>query len=51
MKRKRNQVLLVKVSAAEKSALFKFAAAQDVPAAQLIRHALRRVLAEGQASQ
>jgi hypothetical protein len=50
MKRRRDQVLLVRISAAEKLALQKAAAALDVPAAQLVRRAIKDVVSEGQAA-
>jgi hypothetical protein len=44
MKKRRNQNLLVRISAAEKLALKQAAAEQDVPASQLVRQALKLVV-------
>jgi hypothetical protein len=46
MKPKRDQHLLVRVSAAEKAALEKAAVAADVPAAQLVRRGIKWALGE-----
>lgn len=46
--RRRNQNLLVRISGAEKLALQKAAATQDVPASQLVRRAIRNVVREAE---
>jgi predicted HicB family RNase H-like nuclease len=47
-KRRREENLLVRISAADKLALQQAAAAQDVPAAQLVRKAIRNVVLEAE---
>jgi hypothetical protein len=45
-KRQRNQHLIVRVSVAEKLALNQAAVVQDVPASQLVRKAIKKVVSE-----
>ena len=47
-KKRRDQNLLVRLSGADKLALQKAAAAQDVPAAQLVRRAIKTVVREAE---
>lgn len=49
-KKRRDQNLLVRISGADKLALQQAAAAQDVPAAQLVRRAIKTVVLEAAAS-
>lgn len=48
-KRRREENLLVRISTADKLALQQAAAAQDVPAAQLVRKAIKQLVSEGAA--
>jgi predicted DNA binding CopG/RHH family protein len=45
-KRRRDKNLLVRISGADKLALKQAAAAQDVPAAQLVRKAIKQLVSE-----
>jgi hypothetical protein len=46
-RKRRDQNLLVRISAADKLALQQVAAAQDVPAAQLVRRAIKQLVSDG----
>ena len=48
MTKRRNKNLLVRVTEEERAALNKVAADLDVPAAQLVRHAIKTVVNEEQ---
>ena len=47
-KQRRDKYLLVRLSGAERRALNKTAAAQDVPASQIIRKAIRQAISEAE---
>jgi hypothetical protein len=47
-KRRREETLLVRLSGADKFALQKAAATQDVPAAQLVRRAIKNIVREAE---
>jgi hypothetical protein len=49
-KRRRNESLLIKVSALEKQALNAAAEAADVPASQIVRKAMKREIAKIEAT-